>query len=286
MAKKKNSGKGPAPVGANADLVPNVSLNRKVRTGEPTEDELLLESPRRAAPQAREPSQAAFRQSDPWRVLRITSEFVHAFDALAEVGAAVTIFGSARTPASDPMFQSARELAFKLSQRGFAVITGGGPGIMEAANQGAREAAGFSIGLNIELPHEQGMNRFIDVPVNFRYFFCRKTAFVKYSMGFILFPGGFGTLDELFEAVTLIQTRKIKRFPVVLFGSAYWQGLIDWLRSRVLAEGKIDSEDLTLFRVTDSTDEACEHLADCYSADCWDNPPAGQSTRERGERGQ
>ncbi|MFO0966286.1 MAG: TIGR00730 family Rossman fold protein [Gemmataceae bacterium] len=255
-------------------MLPNVSLNRKARTGERTEDELLLERPKRAVPQARVPSQAEFKQADPWRVLRIMSEFVHAFDALAEVGAAVTIFGSARTTPDDPMYQAARELAFKLSQRGFAIITGGGPGIMAAANQGAHEAKGFSIGLNIELPHEQGLNPYVDAPINFRYFFCRKTAFVKYSEGFVLFPGGYGTLDELFEALTLIQSGKIKRFPVVLFGSAYWQGLLDWLADTVHAEGKIDLQDSKLLRVTDSTDEACDYLSECYSAECWDGPPA------------
>lgn len=250
-------------------LVPNVSLSRTARTGARTEDELLLERPRRARPQPRVPSQAEFKQADPWRILRIMGEFVHAFDALADVGAAITIFGSARTPPSDLMFQQARELAFKLANKGFAIITGGGPGIMAAANQGAHEAKGYSIGLNIELPHEQGLNPYVDAPINFRYFFCRKTAFVKYSEGFVLFPGGFGTLDELFEALTLIQTGKIKRFPVVLFGRSYWQGLIDWLRAQVQAEGRIDEDDLRLFRLTDSTDEACQYLLDCYTSECW-----------------
>src|SRR5205085_7148146 len=166
----------------------------------------------------------------PWRVLRIMGEYVHGFDALAEVGAAVTVFGSARTPPSDPMYDAARQAGHRLAGMGFAVITGGGPGIMEAANRGAREAGGLSIGCNIELPREQGLNAYVDVAVNFRYFFCRKTMFMKYSEGFVLFPGGFGTLDELFEALTLIQTGKIKRFPVVLFGTGYWGGLLHWLR--------------------------------------------------------
>ena len=276
MARKKNN-VGENNPKENPEMVPNPSLSRKARTGEPTEDELLLERPRRARPVARDPSLGAFKHDDPWRALRIMGEFVHAFDALAEVGAAITIFGSARTPASDPMYQLARELAFKLSKEGFAVITGGGPGIMQAANQGAHEAKGLSIGLNIELPHEQGLNPHVEVPVNFRYFFCRKTAFIKYSEGFVLFPGGYGTLDEMFEALTLIQTRKIKRFPVVLFGSAYWQGLLEWLKEVVQAEGKIDLDDLKLFRVTDSTQEACDYLRDCYMNECWENPPAGST---------
>src|SRR5207302_7955229 len=153
---------------------------------------------------------------------------------LADVGSAVTVFGSARTPESDPMYAAAREVGRRLAEAGFAVSTGGGPGIMEAVNRGARDAGGLSIGCNIELPHEQGTNPYVDVAVNFRYFFCRKTMFVKYSEGFVLFPGGFGTLDELFEALTLIQTEKIHRFPVLLFGSAYWRGLIEWVTDRLI----------------------------------------------------
>lgn len=275
MAKKK-----PTAAGDSApSFIPNPSLSRKARAGERTEDELLLERPRRARPQARVPSQGEFKQGDPWRVLRIMGEFVHSFDELAEVGAAITIFGSARTPLSDPMYQAARELAFKLSQAGFAIISGGGPGIMQAANQGAYEADGPSIGLNIELPHEQGLNPYVNQAINFRYFFCRKTAFIKYSEGFVLFPGGFGTLDEMFEALTLIQTAKIKRFPVVLFGSAYWQGLIDWLRQSVYAEGKIDEADLKLFKVTDSTQEACDYLTECYMGECWETPNTGEKEK-------
>jgi len=250
-------------------MIPNPSLNRAARTGQPTEDELLLQRPRQVSPRPRDPSQAAFTRDDPWRVLRIQGEYVHAFDALADVAAAVSIFGSARTPASDPMYQAAQELAGRLARAGFAVITGGGPGIMEAANRGAREAGGVSIGLNIELPREQSMNRFVDVAVNFRYFFCRKTMFVKYAEGFVLFPGGYGTLDELFEALTLIQTRKIQRFPVILFGSAYWAGLVAWLRERLLAERKVEAEDLALLTVTDSTEEACVLLVECYGKQCW-----------------
>lgn len=275
MAKKKNNGGRNSPQN-NPALVPNPSLSRKARAGERTEDELLLERPKRARPQPRVPSQGEFREGDPWRVLRITGEFIHAFDELAEIGAAITLFGSARTPPSDSMYQAARELAFKLAKKGFAIISGGGPGIMQAANQGAHEAEGLSVGLNIELPHEQGLNPYVNQAVNFRYFFCRKTAFIKYSEGFVLFPGGYGTLDEMFEALTLIQTRKIKRFPVVLFGSAYWQGLLDWLRQPVQAEGKISADDLRLFHVTDSTQEACDYLTDCYLGECWDTPFSGE----------
>jgi uncharacterized protein (TIGR00730 family) len=248
--------------------VPNVSLSRTARAGEKTEDELLLERPRGAKPVARIPAHAEFTHGDPWRVLRITGEFVHAFDALAEVGAAVAIFGSARTHASDPMYQAAQHVAFLLAKTGFAVITGGGPGIMEAANRGAKEAGGLSIGCNIELPREQSVNAFVDVSVNFRYFFCRKTMFMKYSEGFVLFPGGFGTLDELFEALTLIQTRKIQRFPVILYGSAYWQGLLDWIRGQVLSSGKVDPDDLNLVHVTDSAEETVAMLVQYFGEHC------------------
>jgi uncharacterized protein (TIGR00730 family) len=255
-------------------LIPNVSLSRAARTGQKTEDEKLLERPKQPRPVPCVPAQAEFTRGDPWRVLRILGEYVHGFDALAEVGAAVAVFGSARTPEADPTYQAARELGRRLAEAGFAVITGGGPGIMEAANRGARDAKGYSVGCNIELPREQGINPYVDVAVNFRYFFCRKTMFVKYSEGFVLFPGGFGTLDELFEALTLIQTRKIARFPVVLFGSAYWRGLLDWLRQQALAGAKIDAEDLELMAVTDSPEEACRLIADCYQSQCWQPAPA------------
>jgi uncharacterized protein (TIGR00730 family) len=252
-----------------ASLIPNVSLSRSARTGQKTEDEKLLERPKQARPKPRNPAQAEFTRGDPWRVLRILGEYVHGFDALAEVGAAFAVFGSARTSESDPMYQAARDLARRLAEAGFAIITGGGPGIMEAANRGARDAKGLSVGCNIELPKEQGINPYVDVAVNFRYFFCRKTMFVKYSEGFVLFPGGFGTLDELFEALTLIQTRKIARFPVVLFGTAYWQGLVGWLREHVLGHGNIDADDINLMLVTDSTEEACRLMVDCYRNQCW-----------------
>jgi uncharacterized protein (TIGR00730 family) len=254
---------------AYAPLIPNVSLSRTARTGQRTEDEKLLERPKQGRPTPRNAAQGEFTHGDPWRVLRIMGEYVHGFDSLAEVGAAVAIFGSARTAESDPMYEAARDLGRRLADAGFAVITGGGPGIMEAANRGARDAKGLSIGCNIELPREQGINPYVDVAVNFRYFFCRKTMFVKYSEGFVLFPGGYGTLDELFEALTLIQTRKIARFPVVLFGAAYWQGLLDWLRQQVRGHGNIDPDDVALLTVTDSTEEACRVLVDCYQNQCW-----------------
>ncbi len=250
--------------------VPNPSLSRVARTGEQTEDELLLQRPRHAAPVARVPALAEFTRGDPWRVLRIMGEYVHGFDALAEVGTAVTVFGSARTPENDPMYQAARAVGRLLAEAGFAVITGGGPGIMEAANRGARDARGLSIGCNIELPHEQGTNPYVDVAINFRYFFCRKTMFMKYAEGFVLFPGGFGTLDELFEALVLIQTGKVKHFPVVLFGTAYWEGLLGWIRGSVLAGRKIEPADLRLLTVTDSPEEVRSIIVECYRNSCWE----------------
>lgn len=252
-----------------SSLIPNVSLSRTARTGEATEDELLLQRPKKARPMPRTPELAEFTRGDPWRVLRIMGEYVHGFDALAEVGAAISVFGSARTPPTDPMYEAARAVGRCLAEAGFAVITGGGPGIMEAANRGAHEAGGLSVGCNIELPHEQGTNAYVNLAVNFRYFFCRKTMFVKYAEGFVLFPGGFGTLDELFEALTLIQTRKVQRFPVILFGSDYWRGLVDWLKGVVLAGTKIDAADLELLVVSDSPEQACQILLDCYQNECW-----------------
>ena len=194
--------------------------------------------------------------TDPWRVLRIQSEFVDGFGTLAELGPAVSVFGSARTRPDDPAYATTVRLAAQLSAAGLAVITGGGPGIMAAANQGAAEAGGTSVGLGIELPFESGLNPYVNLGINFRYFFARKTMFVKYAQGFVVMPGGFGTLDELFEALTLVQTRKVTSFPVVLFGSAYWSGLIDWLRSTVLPHGAISAADLQLFTLTDDVDEA------------------------------
>jgi uncharacterized protein (TIGR00730 family) len=220
-----------------------------------TEDERLL-SPRQ---------RPAFLDSDPWRSLRILSEFVEGFDALAAVEKAVTIFGSARVHEEDPYYAQARQLAGLLAQEGFAVITGGGPGIMEAANRGCHEAGGLSIGCNIELPHEQAVNRYVDLAVEFRYFFARKTMFVKYADGFAIFPGGFGTFDELFESLTLIQTGKIQHFPVVLIGKAYWAGLLEWIRTEAVPHGNVSHEDLDLIQCTDDMHEACRLLTEGFS---------------------
>jgi len=241
----------------NESLRPNTSLNRSNRLGAPTEDEQLLRRPKDAAPD--------FTRSDTWRVLRIMGEFVNGFDTLADVGAAVALFGSARVTEEDPMYWKAVELGKSLAEEGFAVITGGGPGIMEAGNRGAREAQGLSIGCNIELPFEQGTNAYVDVSINFRYFFVRKTMFMKYSEGFVIFPGGFGTMDELFEALTLIQTGKVRNFPLILFGRDYWSGLLDWIKGTMLPDGKISAEDLDLLIVTDSVDEACRTILRCYN---------------------
>lgn len=211
-----------------------------------TEDERFLRPPPTAAEAGR-----PFTSTDPWRVLRIMGEFVEGFDTLADIPSAVSFFGSARTQSGDPLYERCVETARLLAGHGFAIITGGGPGIMEAANRGAQEGGAISIGCNIELPFEQGTNPYVERAINFRYFFVRKTMFVKYATAFVVFPGGYGTLDELFEALTLIQTGKVKNFPVVLFGRAYWSGLVDWLRARVVGEGKIATEDLQLFAVTD-----------------------------------
>ena len=213
-----------------------------------TEDRKLLE------PTAR----PAFLNTDPWRALRILSEFVEGFDALASLGPAITIFGSARIGSESPVYEQSREIARRLAQEGYAIITGGGPGLMEAANRGAQEGGGISVGCNIELPHEQELNAYIDLGVAFRYFFARKTMFVKYADGFVIMPGGFGTMDELFEAVTLIQTGKVDHFPIILVGSAFFGGLLDWCRTRLVADGTIDAADLELVTVTDDPGEVVE----------------------------
>ena len=201
-----------------------------------------------------------FTDSDPWRVLRIQSEFVNGFDTMAGLGPAVTIFGSARTPEEAPIYQAAVETARLLAQEGLAIITGGGPGIMEAANRGARLGKGLSVGFAIELPFEEAANRYVDIAITFRYFFVRKTMFVKYAQAFVIFPGGFGTMDELFEALTLIQTGKIHNFPVVLYGSDYWSGLLDWLKATMAERGNISPEDLERFVVVDAPEEVRELL--------------------------
>ena len=203
---------------------------------------------------------ADWLHTDPWRVLRIQAEFVEGFGALAEIGPAVSIFGSARTSPGSEWYAKGVELGRRVAEAGFAVITGGGPGVMEAANRGAREAGGTSVGLGIELPFEAGLNPYVDLGINFRYFFARKTMFVKYSEGFVVLPGGFGTLDEVFEAVTLAQTGKVTSFPIVLVGVAYWQGLIDWLRDSLEAGGMVSEGDIERLYLTDDLEEAVEYL--------------------------
>jgi uncharacterized protein (TIGR00730 family) len=258
----------------------NPTLNRASRLGGATEDERLLESPGAGPVTAPD-----FLHSDPWRVFRIMGEFVAGFDTLAQVGECVTIFGSARVPPDNPQYAAAEETARLLVEAGFGVITGGGPGIMEAANKGAHVAGGVSIGCNIELPFEQGMNQYVDIAVNFRYFFVRKTMFVKYAEAFIIFPGGFGTLDELFEALTLIQTGKVRNFPVILFGSDYWHGLRSWIVDTMLAEGKISPEDLDLLVVTDSPAEAVRIVSECYRRHCAELERASSTAKaNRGPR--
>jgi len=220
------------------------------RLGRPagTEDEKLLASKSGGRPH--------FLEEDTWRVLRIQSEFVEGFEALAGVGPAVAVFGSARTKPGSPAYELSRDIGGGLAKAGFAVITGGGPGAMEAANRGAHEAGGLSIGCNIELPHEQHLNPYLDLSIEFHYFFARKTMFVKYADAFVIMPGGFGTLDELFESLTLIQTGRIRNFPVVLMGHAYWDGLIAWMRDVQLPAGAIAQADLDLLHVTDDAAEA------------------------------
>ena len=214
-----------------------------------TEDLFLLQ---------RAPTDHAGTES--WRALRILSEFVDGFEALGGLPPAVTVFGSARVLPDDPMYAAAVAFGAAAARAGFAVITGGGPGIMEAANRGCQEAGGVSVGCNIELPFEQRLNPFVDLGIDFRYFFVRKTMFVKYAEAFVVFPGGFGTLDELFEALTLVQTGKVLEFPIVLYGSDYWSGLVGWLRERALAEGKVSPEDLDILHVCDDPHEALAHI--------------------------
>jgi uncharacterized protein (TIGR00730 family) len=203
---------------------------------------------------------ADWKGRDSWRTLRILSEFVEGFDTLADLPPSVSIFGSARSKPGSRDWVLAEQIGAALARAGYAVITGGGPGVMEAANKGCAEAGGMSVGLGIELPFEQGINDWVDLGIDFRYFFVRKTMFVKYAQAFVVLPGGFGTLDELFEALTLVQTKKVTRFPVVLMGTWYWQGLIDWMRDTMAAEGKIGPEDLNLFCLTDDVIAAVNHI--------------------------
>lgn len=228
------------------------------RSGRPTEDERLLQAP--------VPPPEEFVHTDPWRVLRIMGEFVTGFDELADLGPAVTVFGSARTEPDDDMYQKAVETTRKLGEAGFSIITGGGSGIMEAGNRGAKEAGAVSVGLGIELPFEQEINEYVTRAIDFKYFFARKTMFLKYAQAYLIFPGGWGTMDEMMEALTLIQTGKIQHFPVILFGSDYWRGLLDWFRERLLKEGKISPEELDLCEVTDSPDEVVKIVVDHFNA--------------------
>jgi uncharacterized protein (TIGR00730 family) len=223
----------------------------------PTEDRKLLSTKPYADTQ--------FLETDAWRALRIMGEFVEGFDSLARLGPAVTIFGSARVKPSDPSYKAAEELAAMFAKRGITVITGGGPGVMEAANKGAAEAGGVSVGLGIELPHEQEINKYCTLALNFRYFFVRKTMFVKYAQGFVIFPGGYGTFDELFESLTLVQTGKIDHFPVILWGREYWQPMVDWLRDPVAQEGMIARGDLEIFRLTDDNADVVRWIEESFA---------------------
>lgn len=228
------------------DKVKGPILERRSQVQEDTSDRRLLDSR----------GSAAWVHEDPWRVLKIQAEFVEGFGALAELGPAIGVFGSARTKPDAHDYGVAEQVGRRLAEEGFAVITGGGPGAMEAANKGASEAGGASIGLGIELPFEAGLNQWVDKGINFRYFFARKTMFVKYAQGFVVLPGGLGTFDELFEALTLVQTQKVTSFPIVLMGVDYWSGLLAWMRDTVLAEGKINPQDLDMLTLTDDVDEA------------------------------
>ncbi|MDK8470444.1 TIGR00730 family Rossman fold protein [Corynebacterium accolens] len=201
-----------------------------------------------------------WQHADPWRVLRIQGEFVAGFDALAKLPKAVTVFGSARTKPEDASYQMAEELGRKLAECAYAVITGGGPGIMEAANKGAHEGDGLSVGLGIELPHEQGLNKYVDLGLNFRYFFARKTMFLKYSQAFVCLPGGMGTMDEFFEVLCMVQTGKVTNYPIVLMGTEYWSGLLEWMKNTLAAGGYINEDDQELLLLTDDPDEAVAHI--------------------------
>ncbi|MBW3647799.1 MAG: TIGR00730 family Rossman fold protein [Actinobacteria bacterium] len=219
--------------------------------------------------------------TDPWRVLRIQTEFVEGFGLLAELPRAVSVFGSARTSRDDPRYELARRLGGALADAGWAVITGGGPGIMEAANRGASEAGGLSVGLGIELPFEQSLNDWVDLGLEFRYFFARKTMFVKYAQAFVILPGGFGTMDELFEALTLVQTRKVNQFPVILMGAEFWAPLLAWLRDTLTPRGLISPEDLELFQVTDDVDDAVRRIGVAF-AERTDQPPVATGEEHPG----
>jgi uncharacterized protein (TIGR00730 family) len=228
----------------------------------PTQDEQLLTAPAETPPD----DKVRFTTTDTWRVMRIMAEFVEGFETLADLGPAITIFGSARVRRGDAVYQTAVATARQLGEIGYNIITGGGPGIMSAGNEGARAAGVTSVGLNIELPFEQHLNPYTDIAVDFHYFFVRKTMLVKYAQGFVIFPGGFGTMDELFEALTLIQTGKVQNFPIVLVNRAYWQGLLDWLRDVMLPQGRISPADLDLLLLADTPAEVCAHIQEARAA--------------------
>lgn len=232
------------------EVVQGPTIRREHQVQDSTMDERLLANT----------GDTDWLHADPWRVMRIQAEFVEGFGTLAELGPAVSIFGSARTPREHPMYAAAQQIGRELVRHGRAVITGGGPGIMEAANRGAKKAGGTSVGLGIELPFETSMNQYVNLGINFRYFFARKVMFLKYSQGFVVMPGGYGTFDEMFEALTLAQTGKVTSFPVVLFGTEYWGGLVEWLRARALADGYISPGDLDMFFITDSVEDAVAHV--------------------------
>lgn len=266
-----------------ANIIPMAHINQKLgiikRKSLITEDELLRrpkkplispQSPKQAEQikqEAHEEERALhtdYTLTDPWRIFRIMSEFIEGFDALAHIPPSVAIFGSAQVKPEEPIYQTVVEASQKLGEAGFGIITGGGPGLMEAANKGAKQAGITSIGCNIELPFEQFPNAYLDIALDFRYFFVRKMMFIKYSEAFIIFPGGFGTLDELFEALLLIQTKKIHNFPIILYDKKYWQGLMDWIHNSLLATNKITKEDLSLFHLTDDPDEITKIVKESY----------------------
>jgi uncharacterized protein (TIGR00730 family) len=250
-----------------------VTLRRDAATSG-TADQALLDSAGRPD----------WKVRDSWRTLRILSEFVEGFDTLSDLPPAVSVFGSARSQPGSPECEMARQLGAALAKAGYAVMTGGGPGVMEAANRGCTEAGGLSVGLGIELPFEQGINEWVDVGIDFRYFFARKTMFVKYAEAFVVLPGGFGTMDELFEAVTLVQTGKVTRFPVVLMGVEYWRGLLDWIRSTMLQAGMIGPEDLNILLVTDDVSEAVQHILKADTSSLHEpepRPATDEATTER-----
>ena len=276
---------GTASAGTARELSEEVAEARTWHPARPsreTEDERFLH---RAVRELEESPVFAVGQ-DAWRVFRIMGEFVEGFERMGQLGPCVSFFGSARVSPLDPAYQLCVETARRMGEAGFGIITGGGPGMMEAANRGARKAGAPSVGCNIELPFEQGTNKYVDLSIDFRYFFVRKTMFMKYAQAFVIFPGGFGTMDELFEALTLIQTGKVRDFPVVLMGRSYWQGLLEWIRSTVAAEGKISPEDVDLLMVTDSPEEAVRFVVENYRKHLREQADRERKPSARGAQGQ